>query len=270
MSEDPSENKKMSFLGHLEELRWRLVKVAIAVVAAACVLFYFTEFILDTVYISMLQSNFPTYKFFCGTSQILGLDDSLCASTIDATLQSTKPMSQFSTNMYFAIVGGLSVTFPFTFYQIWGFIKPGLKSKEVAVTKGIVFYASILFFTGIAFGYFVLSPLCVQFFGNYSMSNAVSNDFTIGSFMSMITTTTFLSGIFFQLPVVMYALAKLSIVTPELLKKYRKHALVVVLILSAVITPPDVISQIIVAIPIMGLYEIGIYVSKVVQKNKAK
>ena len=157
--------------------------------------------------------------------------------------------------------------FPFIFHQIWSFVKPGLKDKEVYVTKGIVFYGSLLFFFGVAFGYFLVSPLCVQFFGSYKLTAEIQNNFTINSYMTMITTTTLFSGLFFELPIIIYLLTKLGIISPALLIKYRKHALVAILVLSAIITPPDIISQVLVSFPILILYEIGIIASKRVAKK---
>ena len=157
--------------------------------------------------------------------------------------------------------------FPFVFYQFWCFVKPGLKENEIKVTRGISYFSSILFFLGILFGYFLISPLCVQFFGGYKLTAEVQNNFTISSYMSMITTSTFFSGLFFELPVVIYILSKLKVVTSSFLKKYRKHALIAILLLSAIITPPDVISQILVSLPILALYEAGIMVAKLVEKK---
>ena len=258
----------MSFLGHLEELRWRLFRSVIAVVVFAVVLFVFTEWVINNIYISMSATDFYTYRFFCFISQNLGMGDTLCASNIAIDLQSIKMMGQFTTNMYFSIIGGIILAFPYLFSQVWGFVKPGLKSTEKNVSRGVIFFSTLLFFLGVMFGYFLVSPLCVQFFGNYSMSETISNNITINSYISIITTTTFFSGLFFQLPIVIYILSKLGIVSPALLKKFRKHALVVILILSAIITPPDIISQIIVSIPILVLYEISILISKRVIKKK--
>lgn len=261
--------KQMSFLGHLEELRWRLVRSAIAILIIATVLFIYTDPIIKHVYIAMSHTDFATYRFFCWLSDVLNLKDGLCATDIPIDIQSIEMTQQFATNMYFAIVGGIIIAFPFIFYQIWSFIRPGLKEKEAKITRGIVFYASLLFMLGILFGYFLVSPLAVQFFGGYKLTEEISNNFTINSYMSMITTTTFFSGLFFELPVVIFLLTKMGIVNPEILKKYRKHALVFILIISAVITPPDIISQILVSLPVLGLYEIGILVSKSVTKGKA-
>ena len=261
----------MSFLKHLEELRWRLFRVVIAVLIFAAILFVFTEDVMTNVFIAMSEPDFITYQFFCKVSQLVGMGDALCASQINLELQSTVMMGQFTTNMYFSVIGGVVLAFPYIFAQIWGFVKPGLKDTERKVSNGVIFFSTLLFFLGISFGYMLVSPLCVQFFGNYSMSDSIQNIFTINSYISVITTTTFFTGLFFQLPIIVFILTRLGILSPEMLKKYRKHALVTILILSAVITPPDIISQILVSIPILALYEVSILVSKrVIKKNELK
>ncbi len=267
--ENQDSKKEMSFLGHLEELRWRLMKSAIAVIVVASVLFYYTTPVIEHIYLAMSESNFPTYIFFCKLSSWIGIDGLLCANDIPIDLQSIEMTKQFSTNMYFAIVGGIVLVFPYIFHQFWSFLKPGLKESEIAVTRGVVFFSSILFFLGVLFGYYLISPLCVQFFGGYKLSADIQNNFTISSYMSMITTSTFFSGLFFELPIVIFILSKLGLVSSLMLKKFRKHALVGILLLSAIITPPDVISQVLVSIPILLLYELGIGVAKIVEKKKA-
>jgi sec-independent protein translocase protein TatC len=252
--------KNMSFLDHLEELRWRLVKISIAILIVSSVIFWFQEWIMNYFFISMKEPTFITFRIMC---QLLGV----CIEEIPVSFQSTTMSGQFSYALMMSIMGGVVLSFPFIFYQIWGFVKPGLKQTEKSVAKGMVFYVSILFFTGILFGYFVIAPLTVQFFGAYKISGQIENIFTISSYMSMILSTVFYSGLLFLLPVVAYIFTRLGIITPSFLRKYRKHAIVGVLILAAAITPPDVISQIIVAIPIVFLYEIGIIVSALVEKN---
>ena len=165
-------------------------------------------------------------------------------------------------------MGGFVVAFPFIFYQFWGFVKPGLRQNEKSVAKGIILYVSLLFFTGIAFGYYVVAPLCIQFFGGFMISEEIENIFTVNSYMSMVLSTIFYSGLLFLLPVLSYLLTKIGILGPDFLKKYRKHAIIGILILSAFITPPDLISQVIVGIPILILYEVGIFVSKRVEKQR--
>ena len=265
-----NEEKDLSFLGHLEELRWRLVRSSIVIFTAAVVLFYFTDPIVQKFYINMSSTSFPTYQFFCFLSKKLHISDALCANDIPIQIQSIEMTKQFSTNMYFALIGGLIISFPFTFFQMWSFIKPGLKAEELKATRWIVFNASLLFFLGILFGYFLISPLCVQFFGGYKLTEQIQNNFTISSYMSMITTSTFLSGLFFELPIIMYILAKIGILGADILKKYRKHSLVAILVLSALITPPDVVSQLLVSFPIYALYEFGIIIVKRVEKKRLK
>ncbi len=260
---DMSEDKNMSFLDHLEELRWRLVKISISIIVVSSVLFWFQEWIMNTFFMSMKEPTFITFKVMC---RWMGV----CIEEIPVSFQSTSMSGQFSYALMMSIMGGIVISFPFIFAQIWGFVKPGLKHSEKSVAKGIIFYVSILFFTGILFGYFIVAPLCVQFFGTYKISGQIENIFTINSYLSTILSTVFYSGLLFLLPVISYIFTRLGIVTPAFLKKYRKHAIVGVLILAAAITPPDVISQIIVAIPIVLLYEIGIIVSSRVEKNLKK
>jgi sec-independent protein translocase protein TatC len=249
------ENSQMSFLEHLEELRWRLVRCAIAIVSIGIVIWVFQEWIMENVFLSMKSHDFISFRLMCewfGT----------CVEDIPVQLQSMTVSGQFGYALMMSFMGGLVLGFPYIFYQIWAFLKPGLKFKEKKMAKGIVFYVSLLFFLGISFGYLVVAPLSIQFFGSYQISGDIRNDFTISSYMSTIISTVFYTGLFFLLPVIIYLLSKVGLITPDFLKKYRKHALVVILILSALITPPDVISQIIVSIPILILYEIGILVSK--------
>jgi sec-independent protein translocase protein TatC len=257
------EKKDMSFLDHLEELRWRLVRCAIAIILIAVVLWWFQEWIMDHIFLSMKNPNFISFRLICAYFGI-------CIEEIPVKMQSTTMAGQFSYALMMSIIGSIVLTFPYIFYQLWSFVKPGLKQNEKSMVKGIVFFVSILFFLGILFGYFVVAPLCVQFFGSYQISKSVENIFTISSYMSTIISTVFYTGILFLLPVIAYIFAKLGIITPAFLRKYRKHAIVGVLILSAVITPPDLVSQIIVAIPIVLLYELSIFVTVGVEKTRTK
>jgi sec-independent protein translocase protein TatC len=260
MSEDQPRST-MSFMGHLQELRKRLMRMAFAVVLAAVVLFVYTEPLIDLIYLRMTKPDFITYQWLCWVSETLDLDRTLCAGKIELTLQSIEVTGQFNTNVYFAFIGGIVAVFPYLFYQLWQFVKPALKEKEKKAAVGVIFWSSMLFFLGIAFGYFMITPMCVQFFGNYKLAPGISNNFTITSYISIVTTTTFFTGLFFELPVVVSILSRLGLLTPEFLKKYRKHAYIVILIIAAIITPPDVASQIIVTIPVIVLYEISIGIS---------
>lgn len=254
------EGKKMSFLDHLEELRWRLVRMAISIVTVAIVLWVFQEWIMDHLFLSMKDPSFISFRIICEYLNV-------CVDAIPVNLQSMTVSGQFAYALMMSIMGGIVVSFPFIFYQIWAFVKPGLKQNEKSVAKGIVLYVSLLFFLGIAFGYFVIAPLSIQFFGSYQISKSIENIFTINSYMSTILSTVFYTGLLFLLPVVAYLFTKLGVITPDFLRKYRRHAIIAILILSAIITPPDLISQVIVGIPIVLLYEIGILVSARVDKK---
>ena len=254
----------MTFLQHLEELRWRLVRCAAVIIILAIVIFYFQEWIMDHIFLSMSKADFITFKVCCQYMNFM------CFSEIPVDFQSTTMGGQFGYSMMMSFMGGVVVAFPFIFYQIWSFVKPGLKANEKKVVKGITFYVSLLFFLGILFGYFIVAPMSVQFFGSYMISGQIKNNFTISSYMSTVLSTIFYSGVFFLLPVVAYLFGKLGIISSGFLKKYRKHAIVGVLILAAIITPPDMISQIIVSIPILLLYEIGIIVVVRVEKQRDK
>ena len=252
-------------MDHLEELRWRLVKMVIAILVIAIVIFIFKKEVFDVVFYRMASSDFISFKLMCKYM-------ALCSEPYDLeSLKSFKMGTQFSMAMKISLIGGVIISFPFLFSQFWGFIKPGLRQKEKKAVQGMVLYVSLLFLLGILFGYFVVSPMVVQFFSNFQLTDMekVENTFTLSDFISKVTSTTIYSGFIFLLPVLIYVFSKLGLVTPAFLKKYRKHAIVIVLLLSAIITPPDFWSQIIVSIPILILYEIGILLSKRIEKNQS-
>lgn len=255
------QDKDMPFLSHLEELRWRLVKSTIAILLFAVVIFIFIDWITNNIFLNMAKPDFPLYRFLCWSFD-------MCVDEIRINFQSTEVMSQFGTSLLVAFLGGFVLAFPYVFYQLWGFVKPGLKEKELNQAKGLIFFVSILFFMGIAFGYFVIAPLTVQFFGNWTMSDVVINNFKIRNYISVVSSTVFFTGLLFLLPVIIFIFSKLGIITSTWLKKYRKHSFVGVLILSAIITPPDLFTQIIVSIPIVGLYELGIQLAKRIEKKR--
>ena len=237
------------------------MRSAIAVIIFAIVIWIYQKEIMESVFLIMVDPNFVTFRLLCEYLNV-------CIDKIPVNFQSMTLSGQFSYALMMSIMGGAVLAFPYIFYQLWSFVKPGLKFKERKMAKGIVFYVSILFFTGILFGYFVVAPLSVQFFGAFQITDKIRNDFTISSYMSTILSTVFYTGLFFLLPVVTYLLVKIGLFTPEFLVKYRKHAVVVILILAAIITPPDVISQVIVTIPIYLLFEISVLVAKRVAKNQ--
>lgn len=260
------EPDQMSFLEHLEELRWKLVKAIVAILVCAIAAFIFKGFVFDTIILAPKNPEFLTYRVFCKASMALGLDDAFCF-TRSFQLQNISMSGQFSSHILVSVVAGLIVSFPVVFYQIWSFVLPGLRDTERQVANGVVFFTTLLFLMGILFGYYLIAPLSVQFLGNYRVSEQVDNIITLSSFISTVTTTTLASGIVFQLPIVVYFLAKVGVVTPQLLRAYRKHAIVAVLVLSAIITPPDITSQVLVTLPLIVLYEISIHIARVVVKK---
>ncbi len=260
----------MSFLDHLEELRWHLIRSFIAIFVVAIFVFIFQSFVFDTVLFAHLKPDFPTYTFFCKTFSSLGIESSFCDIKFNQTLQALNPTQQIMTAIWASLILGFVFAFPYILWEFWKFIAPGLTKSEQKKSKGFIFWASLLFFLGILFSYFVIIPMSVYFFYNYQISDAIVNNFKLDAYISLVTNTLIGVAIFFELPIVIFFLSKIGLVTPEFLRTYRKHALVVVLIISAIITPPDVASQVIVSVPIMILYEISIYISKFVIKNETK
>ncbi len=261
-----AETDQMSFLQHLEEMRWRVIRSAIAIFVFAAVAFIFKGIVFDQIILAPKSATFITYRAMCALSQTIGLADGFCI-TSDFELQNISMSGQFTSHIVVSFIAGIIVAFPYVFYQLWSFIKPGLKNNERNVARGVVFFTSLLFMLGIAFGYFLIAPLSIQFLGGYKVSDQVDNIITLNSFITTITSTTLASGIVFQLPIAIYFLAKIGLVTPQSLRAYRKHALVGVLILAAIITPPDITSQILVTLPLVILYEISIHIARIVERN---
>lgn len=261
---------EMSFLDHLEELRWHLIRSTLAIVIIGCVAFLMKDFIFDTIIFGPKKMNFPTYRVFCEIATFLGFDSAFCADKLPFTIQSRLMSGQFSAHIWTSIWAGFIIGFPYVLYEVWKFISPGLYEKERKNSRGFILVASFLFFLGVLFGYYVVAPLSINFLGTYQVSSEVTNEFDLASYISTIRTSVIACGILFELPIIIYFLTKVGLVTPEIMKKYRKIALVIVLILSAVITPPDVTSQIIVAFPVLILYQVSIGISKRVLKNEAK
>lgn len=260
------EEGELSFLGHLEVLRWHLVRSVLAVVAGGLVAFFNKSLIYDTIILGPKNSDFLTYRMLCKLGEYMGTQ-AICIDGVNLTVQNRTMAGQFTSHLWVSLIAGFVVAFPYVMWEIWRFIKPGLTKNEAGNARGLVFYSSFLFSAGVVFGYFLITPLSVNFLGSYTVSSDVLNEIDLSSFVSTVTTITLATGVMFQLPIVIFFLTKIGLVTPDLLKKYRKHALVVILILSAIITPPDVSSQILVSVPILFLYEISIFISRIVLKR---
>lgn len=270
MSKEEKNKGDMSFLDHLEVLRWHLVRSAAVILVFTVVAFVFKGFIFDDVILAQKNSNFWTYELFCQFSHLIGKGDDLCMEEIHFDLINITMSGQFSIHIITSIVAGVIVAFPYILFEVWRFITPALQKKEKKSALSLVVSGSILFMIGILFGYYFVSPLSVQFLGNYQVSEVVKNQITIGSFISTVTTVTLACGLVFELPLLVYFLSKLGVISPEFMRKYRKHAVVVTLILSAIITPPDISSQVLLTIPLLILYEFSIYISKAVTKKANK
>lgn len=265
-----SEEKEMSFLDHLEELRWHVVRSVGAIFICMILAFIFTKEIFEYVIFAPSEVDFITFRWLCQLGTSVGVDG-LCITEIPMKIQSRYFMGQFTMQLTSSFVIGLCVAFPYVVWELWSFVKPGLYNKERKGSRGAVFSISTLFLLGISFGYFILSPMTIAFFANYSISPRISNEFDITSYVSTITILVLSCGILFQLPVVIFFLTKVGIVTPALLRSYRKHAVVAILVIGAVITPSsDPLSLSLISIPLYVLYEISIFISRVELRRKQK
>lgn len=255
-------NEEMSFLDHLEELRWHLVRSIGAVVFFAIFFFINREFILDEIVLKPFQADFPTNKVLCA------IRDSLCGE-VNVEFIAITPYEKFLKALSLSIIGGVLTAFPYILWEIWRFIKPGLHTHEKSGLRGNIFVMSLLFFTGVCFSYYVITPFSIQFLAGFELTDGLENQWRIGSVISFVAQIALGGGILFEMPILVYYLTKLGVVTPEFLKQYRRHSYVILLILAAIITPPDVLSQILIFIPLSGLYEVSIRISKmVVRKEK--
>jgi sec-independent protein translocase protein TatC len=266
---DESAEKDMTFLDHLEELRWHVIRSLAAVVIFTIVAFILAPWIFDNIIFGPARVTFPTFRWLCSLGQVFGTEG-LCIEEFQFKLQSRYMTGQFTMHIMSSFVIGLIIAFPYVVFEIWRFIRPGLYNTEKKYSKGAVAAISFLFFTGVLFGYFIMAPLMVYFLANYRISDIISNEFDITSYVSTIVGMVFGSGMLFQLPVVIYFLTRVGIVTPAFLRQYRKHSIVGIMILAAILTPPDPLSQTMIAIPLYLLFEISILISSRVYKQKLK
>lgn len=264
------EKQEMSFLQHLEALRWHLVRAAAAVIIIASVLFCYNDFVFGTVIFGPMHSDFLTYRALCKISHLTGLGDALCLQNISFELINIELSGQFTTHIWVSIVGGLILASPYILWELWRFVKPALLDTEKRYAGGVVYFATFLFLAGILFSYYVIVPMTVNFLGNYQVTPLVKNSIAMSSYISTVTVLTFVMGIVFELPIVIYFLTKIGLLGPAFMRKYRKHAVIVILIIAAIITPTsDIPTLVIVAMPLYILYEASIFVSKYAE-NKSK
>ncbi|MFL0683739.1 MAG: twin-arginine translocase subunit TatC [Algoriphagus aquaeductus] len=260
------EEEGMSFLDHLEALRWHLLRSVAAVLIFTVAAFLAKSIVFGVIILGPSKVDFLTYRVLCDLGNSLGIA-ALCIDELPFTIQSRQMTGQFSMHMTSSFVVGFIAAFPYVFWEVWKFISPGLYDKEKNAARGAVFFVSLLFLTGAAFGYYVLSPLSINFLSNYQLDPSITNEFDITSYVTTLTMLVLASAIMFQLPVVVYFLSMSGLVTSKMLKAYRRHSIVVILVVSAIITPPDVISQLLIAMPILVLYEVGIMIAKRLEKR---
>jgi sec-independent protein translocase protein TatC len=262
-------NGEMSFLQHLEELRWHIIKSIVAIIVLAVVAFIFQSSLVDTVLMAPKNPSFVTNRAFAYFADKMH-SPSLRINDKPFDVISINMSGQFSTSIWLALISGLILAFPYVIYEFWKFLSPALYEKERRYARWAVFAISGLFFIGVLFGYFLIVPLSIHFLGSYQISEAIKNTINLNSYFSTIASVTLAAGLVFELPVVIFFLSKIGIVTPQFLRKYRKHAIIVILIVAAIITPPDIFSQILVSIPLWVLYEVGIFISAGIQRQKEK
>jgi len=263
-------NSEMSFVDHLESLRWHLVRSSAVIITLALVAFFYKDIFFDTIIFGPKRTDFWTYRMLCKLQQYYNLDAGLCIEKINFTIMNNTMAGQFNLHLTASFYVGFVLGFPYLLTELWQFIKPGLHKKERKNARGLIFYGSFLFILGILFGYFIITPMSVNFLGSYVISDEIVNQITLDSYLSTVAMLTLATGLVFELPIIIYFLSKVGLITPSFLRKYRKYAIVLILIVAAIVTPPDVVSQIIVSIPLLVLYEISIFISAAVLKTKKK
>lgn len=264
------EGKEMSFLDHLEELRWHIIRAVGAIFVFAIAAFIFIEDIFRVVVMGPKNPDFWTYRMMCKLADMTGYAD-LCVKKLNFELQSLGVSDQFTMAMTSSAIIGLCFAFPYAFWELWRFIKPGLRSVEKEAARGAVFFVSMLFLLGLLFGYFIVSPLAINFLANYQITPEIKNQFDITSYIGILVTLSLGCALIFQMPMIAYVLSKVGVLTPAFMRSYRKHAWIVILIVAGIITPsPDIYSQVLVALPLTLLYEVSILVSARIEKQRLK
>lgn len=268
--DQPDADAEMSFLEHLEVLRWHLIRTVLVLIVFTILAFILKSFVFDTVFLGPYNLNFWTYKKLCVLSNLLGFGDALCINDLGFEFANMAMAGQFMLHIRVSLIAGLILTVPYALWEFWRFFKPALSIKERRGTQGIVLSGTFLFMIGLLFGYYLIAPITIHFLGTYRVSNQVQNLISIKDYISTIAMTCFSMALVFELPIVVYFLSVPGILTPTIMRKYRKHAVLVIVVIAAIITPStDVLSQLLVSLPFMFLYELSIFVSKFVSnKNK--
>jgi sec-independent protein translocase protein TatC len=267
--EGAEQQQEMSFVDHLEELRWHLIRSVGSILVFAIAAFLAKGFVFHDIILAPSRTDFFSYRFMCELGQRIG-SNALCIEDLGFTIQSRQMSGQFAMHIMVSLVLGLACAFPYAFWEIWRFIKPGLYPAEQQNSRGAVFWVSILFVLGLLFGYYVVSPISINFLASYQVDPSILNEFDLSSYISTLTTLCLACAFMFELPVIVYFFTKAGLLTPEVMKLYRRNSIVVILVLSAIITPPDVISQLLISMPLIILYEVSISVSRRIIKRDLK
>jgi len=263
----PPEEKEMSFVDHLEELRWHVMRSLIAIAVGGVLLFLFRDWYFARVLFGPLKADFVSYQYFCQLSNWAGTGGALCfAPDEDLTVQAIGFGEQFITAIKMSFIGGFIIAFPYVFYEFWSFIRPGLYKEEQRATRGVIFICSLLFFIGVSFGFFIIAPFGTNFLLNFEVGGA-ENIPTMDSVIGYMMMFTLPAALIFELPVLVHFLASFGLVTPESMRKYRKHSFIGILVLASILTPPDVVTQVLIALPLYVLYEISVFIAKRAQKK---
>ena len=263
----------MSFIDHLEALRWHIMRAVLAVLLSAIFFFIFIDWIFDNVIMGPTRNEFISYRLLCSLSHSLGMGDSLCLPPMQLNLQVTSVSGTFMSSITIAFAGGFIVALPYILWEVWRFIKPALHPSELKYTRGVIFWVSLFFFIGACFGYFLLAPFTFNFLSNYKIGSAGILEYRpmLSDYLESLIDITLGAGIAFELPMATWVLSKMGLITPAFLRTYRKYAYVGLLVIAAVITPsPDWGSQMIVVVPLVFLYEISILISARVRKDQDK
>ena len=259
----------MSFIDHLEELRWHILRSVAAVCVFTGLAFGFKKIVFDSIIFGPKNPDFLSYRVLCSAASQLGLSDRMCIVPPDFVIANFSMMGEFTAHIQMSFIVGFLLGFPYLLWEFWRFVSPGLHDKEIQTTRGIVAYCSLLFALGVSFGYFIIVPFSINFLIPYSISDQVTDYIQLSDYIGFLSMTVLAAGIMFELPIVVYFLSKLGIVSASFLRSYRRHAVVIILVLAAVITTPDALSQILIAMPVLLLYEIGIWIATRIERKRA-
>ncbi len=256
---------EMSFFDHLEVLRWHLIRSAIAIVVFMALAFSNYQFIFNQIILGPKSPDFWTYRMMCK------LGENFCVTSLPMKIINTQMAGQFILQINSSLLIAIMLGFPYLLYEVWRFVKPALTDIERKSASGFVFYATLLFITGVLFGYYIVTPLSINFLANYEVSSEIENTITISSYLSTVATLALGGGIIFELPIVIYILSKIGIMTPQFMRSTRRYAVIIILVIAAIITPtPDIMTMVTVSLPLFVLYELSILIADRVYKKKQK